>query len=667
MTYGLSGAAPGLTRLPSLEARPPPAPVIHCHQRAYTMVPGAPLAQDQLGLHSRHHGNGCWRGMRCSGPLCIHGEQWPRRYCGLCKKTQVVRHGRCCGHNPDVPDNLMATPTAGEAGPAGDTTGEAGLGPLVAEGAAHVDPLGIVTGMRRLAHAAGGAPEPPREPGQSGALRILRPCEEECWLCTARGGPISRCCSIAHIPHLDHTCMWCRDWSIPPSTPHQPAHEPAMAALGAQLPGRALRFVRADETQAYDEDSPRLDPDLLDAGALVPRLIRISDPELAAGCWASGAPTLLRQLSRELALAAPAVRAAMGWNTEPGPGMLPRPWTALWSKAVLWEPHFPYSPHLPGRPNAVLPTRSYLGLTLAPRGASTPWSPENQLAPTLTFYADDVIMHGERRAVLSLACLASGEWAEHGGDVGTVTDDASPRAARDDDSGPGARAPTPTGTRLETASPAPPTTPPRTTHCRLALMRRAPVRTWPARGEPVNRVTNAAVDPITVTAALGSGQTLCIRGGRSDTVDSRLAVLICTAQRLDVPAVCVVLTWTSPTTAEYVICAHDAGLDWFNTHDASAYTCDDCGDSCEDADLSPDHGARERSCIRCTPCSICVSCSVPVAAQAGYDPIQVCLTCATDAEAALLPEGKQRRRLLVTELSARRARSGAWRGLVEVD
>jgi hypothetical protein len=171
---------------------------------------------------------------------------------------------------------------------------------------------------------------------------------------------------------------------------------------------------------------------------------------------------------------------------------------------------------------------------------------------------------------------------------------------------------------------------------------------------PASRDNDTPFDPITVSPALGDGQTMCIRGGRSDTAASRLAVLISVARRLDVPAVCVVLTWTAPTAASYVICTHEAGVEWFVTYDSSIYTCDECGDPCEDADISPDPGSRERNCIRCTPCSICTRCSVPVATQATHGPVMVCLSCATDAEAELLSEEKQRRRLLVAELETLR-------------
>ena len=130
--------------------------------------------------------------------------------------------------------------------------------------------------------------------------------------------------------------------------------------------------------------------------------------------------------------------------------------------------------------------------------------------------------------------------------------------------------------------------------------------------------------------------------------DRRLAVLIYTAWKLDVPAVCVVLTWTSLKAATYVVCVHEAGVGWFEMHDASALTCDECGDPCDDADLRPGPCSREQNCIRCTPCSICTRCSVPAGA------VMVCLTCATDEEAKALPESKQRRRRLVAELSSQR-------------
>ena len=199
-------------------------------------------------------------------------------------------------------------------------------------------------------------------------------------------------------------------------------------------------------------------------------------------------------------------------------------------------------------------------------------------------------------------------------------------------------------------------------------MRRTEEPGLPVHVGPVNGDTRTPYDSITVSSALGCGQVLSILGtGMGNTADLRLAVLISTARKLDVPAVCVVLTWTSPTAATYVICVHEAGLDWFETHDASAFTCDECGDPCDDADLSPDPGSRERSCIRCTPCSICTRCSVPVATQAWYGPVMVCLSCATDAEAELLSEGKQRRRLLVEELATMRAGDRCADGMKEVD
>ena len=109
---------------------------------------------------------------------------------------------------------------------------------------------------------------------------------------------------------------------------------------------------------------------------------------------------------------------------------------------------------------------------------------------------------------------------------------------------------------------------------------------------PASQDTVTSSDPIMVASALGSGPTLSIPGtGMDSTADTRLAVLLCTARKLDVPAVCVVLTWTSPTAATYVICAHEAGLEWLDTHDVSTFTCDDCGDPCDDADVSG-HGAR---------------------------------------------------------------------------
>ena len=138
---------------------------------------------------------------------------------------------------------------------------------------------------------------------------------------------------------------------------------------------------------------------------------------------------------------------------------------------------------------------------------------------------------------------------------------------------------------------------------------------------------------------------LCIpcRNKRSRE-DVRLGVLVYTAWKLDVPEICVVLTWTSSVTATYVISVHDTGVDWLNEHDRDNLTCDACGDSCEDADIRPGANPRDQNCIRCNPCSMCARCSVRI----GY--AKVCLMCVTDTEAEYLPNTKQRRRRLVWEL-----------------
>ena len=208
-----------------------------------------------------------------------------------------------------------------------------------------------------------------------------------------------------------------------PTPPHQPAHEPELAAPGAHLPERAFRFVCTGETLAYEEHPPRLVPNLLAVGVQMPLLIRISDPELAAGGWASGAPTLLRQLSREMALATPAARAAMGWGTGPGPWTLPLPWSAL---AGLWAPHFPHSPHIPVRPSDATPMRTYLVRALTPLagdgfhpllvpnlladGARIIQVSDQQVTPT---HVPPDLRSDGRAAGLGTFCrdLASGPWA----------------------------------------------------------------------------------------------------------------------------------------------------------------------------------------------------------------------------------------------------------------
>jgi hypothetical protein len=92
-------------------------------------------------------------------------------------------------------------------------------------------------------------------------------------------------------------------------------------------------------------------------------------------------------------------------------------------------------------------------------------------------------------------------------------------------------------------------------------------------------------------------------------------------------------------------------MDWFNAHDPDAFTCDDCGDPCDDADLGMEANARDQNCVRCNPCSLCTRCSVHIKHA------KVCLLCSTDVEAPNLPESKQRRRRLVEEIAVAHAQS----------
>ena len=168
------------------------------------------------------------------------------------------------------------------------------------------------------------------------------------------------------------------------------------------------------------------------------------------------------------------------------------------------------------------------------------------------------------------------------------------------------------------------------------------------------RPAPSAGEALTISPAFGSGQELFIPcPDKRSREDVRLGVLVHTACKLDVPAICVLLTWTSSVTATYVISVHDTGVDWLNEHDRDNLTCDDCGDSCEDADLllvATGVDPRDQNCIRCQPCSLCARCSVRIGDA------KVCLTCMTDTEAEYLPKTKQRRRGLVQELADKRNR-----------
>ena len=169
-------------------------------------------------------------------------------------------------------------------------------------------------------------------------------------------------------------------------------------------------------------------------------------------------------------------------------------------------------------------------------------------------------------------------------------------------------------------------------------------------------------DDLTIWPAFGSGRVLSVPlpdGRPQETLEQRapartaweLGILVHTARELDVPAICVILTWESRGAATYVIGVHATGMDWFNAHDPSAFTCDDCGDPCDDADLSMESNARDQNCVRCNPCSVCTRCSVHIK----HD--KVCLLCFTDVEAQHLPECKQMRRRLVEEIAVAHAQS----------
>ena len=163
----------------------------------------------------------------------------------------------------------------------------------------------------------------------------------------------------------------------------------------------------------------------------------------------------------------------------------------------------------------------------------------------------------------------------------------------------------------------------------------------------------AGMVTLTVSPAFGSGQSLGITfPDWCSSEGARLGVLVYTARMLDVPEVCIVLTWSSAVAATYVICVHSPGVDWLEAHAASDLTCDTCGDPCDDADLCPEQGptgnARDMNCVRCQPCSLCVRCSV----RLGLD--QVCLECITEEEAAGLASSKHRRWKLLGDLSTER-------------
>ena len=156
-----------------------------------------------------------------------------------------------------------------------------------------------------------------------------------------------------------------------------------------------------------------------------------------------------------------------------------------------------------------------------------------------------------------------------------------------------------------------------------------------------------------ISPALGSGRSLRITlPGWCPCEDAKLGVLVFTARELDVPEVCIALTWYSAVAATYGIGVHDAGVDWLEAHFDDALSCVACGDPCEDADLGPEQGpagpARDRGCVRCQPSSLCGRCSVRV----GFD--QVCLECITDEEAVGLTSSKLRRRKLLGDLTNER-------------
>ena len=163
-------------------------------------------------------------------------------------------------------------------------------------------------------------------------------------------------------------------------------------------------------------------------------------------------------------------------------------------------------------------------------------------------------------------------------------------------------------------------------------------------------------DALSISPAFGSGRVLWVPlhdGRPQEALEQRapartaweLGILVHTARELDVPAICVILTWASLGAATYVIGVHATGMDWFNAHDPDDFTCDDCGDPCDNADLRMEANARDQNCVRCNPCSLCTGCSVHIKHA------KVCLLCSTDAEAQNLPESKQKRRRLVEEIA----------------
>ena len=152
---------------------------------------------------------------------------------------------------------------------------------------------------------------------------------------------------------------------------------------------------------------------------------------------------------------------------------------------------------------------------------------------------------------------------------------------------------------------------------------------------------------LAISPAFGSGRVLWVPRPVKHHPQAawELGVLVHTARELDVPAICVVLVWASPGTASYVIGVHATGMAWFNGLDRDDFSCDDCGDPCDDADLRMEANARDQNCVRCNPCSLCSGCSVHISRA------KVCLSCATDTEALELSESKQRRRRLVGEIA----------------
>ena len=166
-------------------------------------------------------------------------------------------------------------------------------------------------------------------------------------------------------------------------------------------------------------------------------------------------------------------------------------------------------------------------------------------------------------------------------------------------------------------------------------------------------------DALSISPAFGSGRVLWVSlpdGRPQETLEQRtpartaweLGILVHTARELDVPAICVILTWPSRGAATYVIGVHATGMDWFNAHAMDDFTCDTCGDPCDDADLQmvgPGIDARDQNCIRCNPCSLCTGCSVYIKHE------KVCLMCSTDTECENFPKSKQKRRRLVEEIA----------------